>query len=357
MEEIIERYSPPSLSAEDSEPSSSYTVDDGSTYVETMPSSDSTEVEENTPRRIRKKRISSDRRFDQLIYERGILEQESVFKDSVIAEKNRLLQEMQIQLQQKDKQSNDYFETALQERELGLAKEIKRAKEEGDIDEEIRLIEELADIKAKKNTNSLFQFQRQEQEAEKQQRINEEHYVPIETSIQTYPTEPVYTEEYKDWLEDNSWYSNNSRLRQEADIIAQDLSDRLAFNNQADLIGTSEFFQSVTNLMQSNYGIGSKESNRSSYEQPMPLSNNINNVAPVSRKGINMADQYLQNRNSYDNSGPLRSLTKEEFAIARHLPIRQKGEGEADLVKRFAKAKNYPKSSLDGGSPHRLTII
>jgi hypothetical protein len=69
-----------------------------------------------------------------------------------------------------------------------------------------------------------------------------------------------------------------------------------------------------------------------------------------------MADQYVQNRFPSQGQNTVRALTKEEYAIARHLPIRQKGEGEVDLVRRYAQAKNYPRSPLEGGSPWRLTI-
>jgi hypothetical protein len=327
----------------------------------TEQSTSSQELEENLQKRIRKKKISSDRRFDQLIYERGLLEQQNVYKDSIISEQNKKLEEFKNQLQHKDKISNDYFETALQERESSLVREIKRAKEEGDIDAEIKLIEEMADIKAKKNTNSLLQFQRQEQEAQNYNNIREEEYTPLETTIPSNTSS--VPQEFQEWLEDNSWYNNSPRLRQEADTIARDLSDRLAFNNQDHLIGTPEFFQSVSNIMNDNYGLGQNRQNVQSRDrdfeeerEPMEEMNysNVNSVAPVSKRGIGMSD--LQNRNFQNGRNIVGPLSKEEYSIARHLPQRGMGESEIDLIKRYEKAKKYPRSNEPGGSPHRLTI-
>lgn len=359
--EVIEGYSTPTFSGDG--------FIDNSVYTETIPDEQvSGEELEGSPKPFRKKKGSSDRRFDQLRYERDLLEQQNNFKNSVIEDQQRQLQEIQNQLQQKDKLSNDYFETALQERESAIIREIKRAKEDGDIDVEVKLIEELADIKAKKSTNSLFQYQQQEQAAERVERFKQQDYVPIETTIPTNNSN--VPAEFQEWLEENTWYNTSPRLRQEADVIAQDLSDRFAFNNEGHLIGTPYFFQCVTDSMQDRYRLANKAParkmmERDAYEDEIVVpeyESPVNNVAPVTRRGMNMANQYVQNR--YPSPGQhktqpytLQALSKEEFSIARHLPIRQKGEGEADLVRRYAQAKNYPRSTLEGGSPWRLTIM
>jgi hypothetical protein len=351
--EVIEGYSP------------SFSNDgftDNSVYTETIPDEQTNEADLESSLRPRKKKVSSDRRFDQLMYERDLLEQQNNFKNSVIEDQQRQLQEIQNQLQHKDKLSNDYFETALQERESAIIREIKRAKEDGDVDVEVKLIEELADIKAKKSTNSLFQYQQQEQAAERVERFKQQDYVPIETTIPTNNSN--VPAEFREWLEENTWYNTSPRLRQEADVIAQDLSDRFAFNNEGHLIGTPYFFQCVTDSMQDRYRLANKAParkmmERDAYEDEIVVpeyESPVNNVAPVTRRGINMADQYVQNRFPSQGQNTVRALTKEEYAIARHLPIRQKGEGEVDLVRRYAQAKNYPRSPLEGGSPWRLTI-
>lgn len=77
------------------------------------------------------------------------------------------------------------------------------------------------------------------------------------------------------------------------------------------------------------------------------------NVAPVTRRGGSMANDYLRNNQP---QGRYQPLTKEEFSMARHLPSKGR-ETEADLVRRYQQAKNYPKSPLPGGTKDRLTIL
>jgi hypothetical protein len=315
----------------------------------------------------RRKRHSSTRRVENLLYERGNLEQQNTFlaqqaqeKDDIIAAQQQQLQSFYTELQKKEEEGSQYLETAFDIREEALLKEIKRAKEEADIDAEIQLISELTDIKAKKNTYQYQQSQKQQQQVEAAKYINEEPYVPIETYMPPAPASAPVDEAYLDWLEDNSWYEHNPRLRKEADQYAQELADTLSFNNQAHMIGTAEFRDSITNIMRSHYGIGDNTQMSESPQQAQQhydygnYSAQRDIVAPVTQitqRGGNMANNYIQNRNT-----PLRPLTKEEYAIARHLP-RKGNESEADVVRAYAEAKNYPKSPLPGGSPYRLTFF
>ena len=383
--ETIEGYSPPSFSSEgfgEILPVMQAEQAEG----ETQPQVIEGEYTQAPGRRERKKRTPSNRRVEELIYERGTLEQQNMFlaqqameRDAIIADQNTKLQAYQNALQQKEDQRSQAFDENLETREDTLLHDIKRAKEDGDINEEVRLINELADVKAKRNTHAYAQSQRMERQQQRAQQIQDEPYEPYETYIPTPPQSAPVNEDFQDWVENNPWYLNSPRLKDQADSIAQELADRLAFNNQNHLIGTAEFFESVGNLMHSQYGqskgTGSYEpvdnyqdeapvdnystyENRHQSEYPAQATNTYSSrstVAPVTRRGVNMADQYIQNQRS--SNGPLRALTKEEFAIARYLPVRQRGEGEADLVRRFSQAKNYPKSPLGGGSPHRLTII
>ena len=167
-----------------------------------------------------------------------------------------------------------------------------------------------------------------------------------------------------EWLEENKWYQTNPKLRDHADTIANELANVLTFNNQSHMIGTPEFRQSITNLMRDEYGLkgssyGPEESyqdqdqdqdqDQQHYHQSNP------SVSPVTRKGTSMADQYMaRNQNA---NGRFTPLTKAEYNIARHLPIKGSNASEIDLARRYEKAKKYPSSPYPGGTPHRLTIL
>lgn len=375
-ENVVPGYSPPSFSSDGftSNEDASSNSDEGNQIVDAE-FTDSPQ----TNRRQRKKRTPSTRRVEELLYERGNLEQQNNFlvqqaleRDALIAEQNQRIQQYEESLARGDAQNDQYFEDSLNTQENRVLESLKRAKEDGDIDEEIKLTDELADIKAKKNTHQYAQFQKQAQQQQRLREWQEEPYVPIETYIpQSMPRQEPVNEDFQDWLEDNDWYRNNPRLKEEADQFGQELADRLSFNNQSQMIGTRQYLDAVSEIMSSRYGLSSDkddfDNNDNSYSQPEETtykseypamtSNNYanlqNSVAPVTRRTPSMANQYVQNRNT---QGPLRALSKEEFAIARNLQVK-KGEGESDLIRRYAERKNYPKSPLPGGSPHRLTII
>jgi hypothetical protein len=243
---------------------------------------------------------------------------------------------------------------------------MKRAREEGDVDREFQLINELAEVKAKKTTNHLAQHHKYERQEQQLRQMQEEAYVPIETSPAVAPSPPV-NEHFQDWVEENPWFEENPRLRKEAEEIGQDLAARLSFNRKSHEIGTPDFYDSINKLMSDRYKLReddamSNQVDENPYMQQagpamkqQPMYTGVSPVAPVSRsKGSSLADQYVQNRGS---SAPLRTLSKEEFSIARHLPVKRSGEDEVDLVRRFSVGKNYPRSPLSGGTPYRLTII
>jgi hypothetical protein len=370
-------YSPPSFSSEgfgENLPPKTETEEEGQTidaeYTEASP----------TNRKDRKKRTPSNRRLEELIYERGTLEQQNNFlaqqAAQQAAEKAALLEKLQqyeAAMAKQAEERNEHYEEVLDSQEDALLQAIKRAKEDGDIDAEVKLINNLADVKARKTTNEYDLYQKRYQAKLREESIKDEPYVPIETFAQPQKQERL-PEVFQDWLEDNSWYESNPKLRQEADTFAEDYANRLSFNNLGHLIGSPEFYENISKVMNDRYGSKSNPSDEGYNEQPddtnystyenrhqpeypvqaSPYASQTP-VAPVTRRGLNMADQYVQTQRN--TQGPLRALTKEEFAIARHLQVRNRGEGEADLVKRFAQAKNYPKSPLPGGSPHRLTII
>lgn len=340
---------------EDGEPLSSEEGQGGSD-----PTTDGVEVQ---PPRKKKNANPFNKRIDRLTAEKGEFEQHAHFlaqqlaeRDAVIAAQREKEQELLVELSHKSKYADSAFEHNLQNLENSLIDKIEQAELEGDIRKKTELGRDLAKVVAQQSTYELYKSQQQQQQ---QQALYNEPYIPYETPIITPlpPRQAPVNEDFMEWRESNSWYGEDANLTREADEIAEDLARRLRFNNQAQLIGTNEFRQSISNIMHDRYGIGAVEpeaqEDSSSYAptyQTRPPA-----VAPVQRRGTSMADQYVTNRgNGNQRMSP---LTKEEYNLARYLPQKHKTESESDLIARYARGKNYPKSPLPGGTPHRLTIL
>jgi hypothetical protein len=316
----------------------------------------------------RKKRSANSykKRIYELTSEKGEAEQTNYFlaqqlaeKDSILANQQAKLQEFEQKLAQKDQYVNANYENNLLTKESSIKSELRKAKEDGDVDSEIELQDQLAEVKALKATHDLWKFQQAQQAELQQQQLENEPYVPYETPLvsQYAPRsrEPQIDEDTEEWLDENQWYQTNPTLKAQADTIANELANILTYNNQAHMIGTPHFRQSITNLMNDEYGLqqGPHEQEETYHEeqyyQPKPA------VAPVTRRGMSMADQYM-NRNQNAN-GRFSTLSKEEYNIARHLPSTNKSSSQVDLARRYEKAKRYPASPHPGGTPNRLTIL
>ena len=93
--------------------------------------------------------------------------------------------------------------------------------------------------------------------------------------------------------------------------------------------------------MAEQYGTGTKQKQQSS---PPPSYNNYSHqsVAPVSRSGSTMADQYMS---QYPNNNRKRTgLTEVEYNLARNMIIRGKDgswqTGTPEVIDRFIQGKN-----------------
>lgn len=324
----------------------------------------SNEDEQGGSDKRRKKKNTVQKRIDKLVYEKGAVEQNNAFlmqqlaeKEAFLAQQQARIHEYEEKINQKDQYANEYFETTLDTQESNLKSRLKQAKEEGDVDAEVEIIDQLAEIKSTRATHESWKIQEQVRKA---QQLQNEDYVPYETNVRPPHLDHPVDLEFQEWVSENQWYQN-PQLKSEADIVANELSNILLFNNQSDLIGTPEFRESVTNVMKERYGVGSSRSQSEYYETeyyPEPSRPSLGNprpsVAPVTRPGTTMAQNYMNQRGG-ERLG--RALSKEEYEVARHLVSRTGNESEMDLIRRYQKAKNYPKSPLQGGSPYRLTIM
>lgn len=299
-------------------------------------------------KKVSGKTVSSlKKRLDQVVHEKNIREAQTQELLARVQEQERRLSEQQSILEQNEQYKNAYYENNLQTREQAILNELKVAKEEGDIDKEINLSKELAKVAADQSTYGLY----------KSQLRNKPNYDRHENTHPepTYGREPYYShdnyeepinEAYDSWLEKNPWADPESRnysprLRDEATNLANELDEMLRYNGNSDFIGTSEYFQSIDNLMAERYSVKEKE--------PRARESQYSNVAPVSRNGSSMADQYMQSRpNDTRRHMP---LTEDEYKIARNLQIKlPNGEWASsdECVRRYAEAKRLknPDGSL-----------
>lgn len=303
-------------------------------------------------KKVSGKTVSSlKRRLEQVTYEKSIREAQTQELMARVQEQERRLAEQQALLEQSEQYKNTYYENNLQTRESAILNELKTAKEEGDIDKEIALSKELAKIAADQSTYGLYKSQLRNQSSYDQQNIypqptfgsdlkyqnQDPNYLPQ----QTY--EEPYNEAYDAWLEKNPWADPESRnfsprLVEEANKLVSELDDMLRYNGDSDRIGTSDYYNTIDNLMSERYGIRKQEQRpRESQESQ------YSNVAPVSRNGSSMADQYMA-RNP-DNTRRNISLTEDEYKIARNLQIKLPDgrwrPGGDEALRRYMEAKKF----------------
>ncbi len=314
--------------------------------------------------RKRRNKNPFQKRVDELSYKTSTLEQNNFFLQQQLEQESREKQALYEQLslanqkiQSNNKLVDEYYDTALTTQEESIKEALKKAKLEGDVDEEIKYQEELSTIKAKKTTS---EFIRQQQLMQQQMAAEQEEYVPYRQPI-TSPynvEEPQVDPEFYEWISENSWYEENPQLRAEADQVAEELAKALSINNQSHMIGTSEFRDSISNIMRDKYAIN-RGQREEAEEEELPYSTAPSRpaVAPVTRPGMSMADQYMARNPGYQKSAV--SLSEEEYNIARNLQIPTGGRyvtGDK-VLERYQQAKKYPKSPHQGGTPYRLTIL
>lgn len=336
------------------------------------------------PVRERKKKNTREKRIDQLTAINGSLQQQNFFLQASLAEKERIAAEAQARLQeaeynaiQSKNLTNNLYDYSLNEREALVREKLLKAEEEGDIALKIQAIDELADIKSERKTNELYRYQ---QEQERLRQEQESLYQPVEVALpyqnsyvdprqlqMQMEMEPQVSDDYADWLEENPWYEQNNELKKETNEYASALDKHLAIIGHADMIGTKPYLDMLSKEMKRRYLNQQSETPT----QAMPKQNflpqdqsqerpyKVNTpVAPVTRKGLNMADQYLAN--NPNTAQKAHSLTPEELQVAKYLQIKSPTgkftTGEA-AIKAYQQAKNYPKSPLPGGTPYRLTIL
>lgn len=310
-------------------------------------------------RRERKKHTNTyKKRIDQLAYENRIKDQQLAELTDRARQQEYLLSQQSAALENEKDYKNAYYENNLQTREASIINELKAAKEEGDVDKEIALSKALSQVTAEQATYGLYKNQLE-------QRVPAPNFDPDPIETHIYPAPHIAGPDYDDyddqgdeisevaeeWLDSNPWANPRDRsyspkLRSELDTLAAELNETLRYNGHADMIGTPEYFSSLDNLMADRYSINAPQQEPRRY-------NNSPSVAPVSRRGSSMADQYISNNpNSTRRSMP---LSEDEYKIARNLQIKgPNGQWVAagDIgVKRY-----YENKRAMGGNSNKLVI-
>jgi hypothetical protein len=296
----------------------------------------------------KKKNVDLKKRLDQATYNNNFLAQKLAQREAEFAQQQARIQQYEEQLALKKQEDDQQFENTLDYHESDIKEKIRVAKEDGDINREVELIDQLAELKATKTTHASWKVQ---EELRRLDKLENEEYDTYELPLsQDYLKTPQQLE-LENWVNENPWYNTNPVLRREFDEIATELTNILTFNNQAHLIDSPGFMESVTNEMRKKYA----------YNEPAPYQSNsyyqspTSVVAPVTRRTVpTMAQNYV---NQNGTARVSTTLTKEDMERARHLPPISKNESVMDMYKRYERAKNYPRSPLPGGSPYRLTIM
>jgi hypothetical protein len=247
-----------------------------------------------------------------------------------IQEQERRLAEANARAEQSAHNSNIYYESSLDNDEQRVLSELEFAEESGETRKKIELQKRLAEIAAQKQTLLLSKSLNRQQPQQYQEPVYQQYNQP--PPQQEFREEPV-NEYYEEWLDKHAWADQNSPefdqdLYREVNELAIDLNKRLKFNNQVEMIGSRDYYNALSNIMNERYGIGNSNSNKDNYND----NNNINNyndydnhmqsyeVAPVTKKGTSMADRYIANRQASNGSKrPGMSLTQDQKELARKM--------------------------------------
>lgn len=304
------------------------------------------------------------RRVEQITFEKNIREAQTQELLARVQEQEQRLADQKALLEQNEQYKNAYYENNLKTRESSIKNELKVAKEEGDIDKEISLSAELAKVTADQSTYGLYKSQLNNQYNQPQNHYNNQPNIYPEptygNNIQgnDYNYGEPINEAYDTWIEKNSWADPESqnyspRLRDEAIELANELDEMLRYNGNTNIIGTPAYFNSIDNLMSQKYSVQNNEPRQKSSQSQSY------NVAPVSRNGSSMADQYMTNHPN--NTRRHMSLSEDEYKIARNLQIKLPNGKYAtsdEAIRRYAESKRIQNSTRSERmlNPDRITI-
>lgn len=290
-------------------------------YQESFPMEQQS-VDQRDDRGHRRKRKKD--RFDAIIADNKLKSYQQQQLLQALQEKEAQLAEARALAQQNAHNSNIYYERSLEDNEQRILRELEFAKEEGDIKKEIEIHRQLADVTSQKHTQLLSKALAKQQPVVENYQPN---YPAVNPPLYPEPASGQYPEQYnesdsedefdpqQEWLRLNPWanplsdkYDPDSSY--ELRGFSEELNKILIDNNRSDMIGTPEYLNSLSSLMNEQRGKPNNDNN------PPVSRNNMKSypVAPVTKKGSSMADQYLS-RNNYQGY----TVPDDEIDMARKM--------------------------------------
>lgn len=299
-----------------SDDSQGFTVGEGTEGV--VPHEEVVESVESQPT-VSKSRAP---RAERLRKENALLRQQNEELAAMLRERDHYLQaqreELLKQTREAEEREVEAAEQTLAEREKTILGQMKYAKEEGLVDDEVLLTRELSKIQADRSALDLLSGMKEEETY-----FKPEPYVRPEVS---QPTAPDFSEEFLDYLERHPELNPQHRLFDSeklarAEEIARDLTSILHKQGDGSLVGTSMFYNVIDDAL-------SKSSRR---EEPATLGVSRGKVA----------------------ADPAYSISKGELSFIRRLPVYLDDGTEASeeqKIQRYLKAGENIKHTQTGST-------
>lgn len=300
-------------------------------------------------------------RISKLINDNHAKNQINAELQQKLAEREQLLALKEEQLKQNELRNQKLFEANLETEESSVLQKLRQAKQDGDIDLEVKLEQDLARVKANQAAFDVLKIQQQNQvQAPYEEDTTFYPEVTSSYDYSAYRDEPELPESYQNFLDRNPWANPNSNayddsLLNEANSIAEDFNKRLKFNNQANLIGTDAYYDAIEKVMHESYALNksNQEQSNNYYQQnynPSPMTG-------VSRQGASMADHYAYKNNTNSSMGGALPLTPLEYKIARNLRIPDPKRGPGHYISGNEAARIFAANKQGNDNSNRFDVI
>lgn len=248
-----------------------------------------------------------------------------------IAEENSILRD---QLAQQTNYSHIQREQQLKERVIAVNEVLKKAKEEGDIDQEVAA------------TNLLTKYNAEMVAAKNSPRVQAQpsyNQAYSEPQIQHNPVlDEIYAE--NDWLIEGT-DNYDPGLVSEATQAEVALARQWRLAGYGDQVGSYEFYQNVVNMVKDRHGLPTQTEIASSASQSRQAFNNGRNMNQARHQYVSPVDRHIDTGNIRQVGSRVNvTLTPEQREIARKLPLYDNNKQPlSDAQKEIAYAKQLVK--------------
>lgn len=292
--------------------------------------------DDGKPKR-RRKGNDARTRIDRLAREKEMLRQELRYANELLQQQAK---QASIEKQAFAQNAEINYENALNS-QLTLAKQqLLIAEEEGDSQAKVQLQDKIADVRSQMRTLELER---------KHANMSHDMVAPVVYDPTLNVREEYYEHEessrndaFDSWVEENQWFNPqskyyNPRLAAEADEIADDLSAKLTLHKRGDIIGTDDFFKTVTRVLNERHGITSNPDTRTMEKPTQPQRPHYSQQRPPvgASGGMGQDNQSMYNANGNTNYARPLYLTKTQAEVAKQMASVM-GVSEAQAKKIYA---------------------